>query len=275
MGTKRDMAREVTEWARENDNVRAVILTSSRANPDASVDELSDYDIDLIIRDREPFSDPDEWMPIFGQTMVRHPKWTMVYYLDGARIDWSLSTLEEFENWKEDTLFAYEVLLDKDGLTGDLKPPRRTLYDTQPPKESEYIEVIYRFWFMTTYVAKGLYRDELFYAKIDLHQSSLSKVLCWYVGMKTDWKTNPGTMGRWLKKHLDPDVWSEVELTFAGADLEDNWRAMFKMAELFGKLASGVGTHLGFTYPIEVDRNVTEYLSRIRDMDKKRSRQSE
>ena len=49
MHRTRDMPKEVLEWAEEIENVRAVILTSTRANPHASVDALSDYDIKLFV----------------------------------------------------------------------------------------------------------------------------------------------------------------------------------------------------------------------------------
>jgi len=52
MNTTKDMVQTVTDWAKDNENVRAVVLTSSRANPQAPVDRLSDYDIELFVRDK-------------------------------------------------------------------------------------------------------------------------------------------------------------------------------------------------------------------------------
>ena len=75
--------------------------------------------------------------------------------------------------------------------------------------------------------------------------------------------SNSGAYGRWFKKQLEPHLWSEIEATFARADLEENWNAMFKTAEVFGRMATEVGAHLGFAYPLELDRNVTEYLLEI------------
>jgi aminoglycoside 6-adenylyltransferase len=279
MNITRDMAKEVVDWAIEDDNIRAVILTSTRTNPNAAVDVLSDYDIELVVRDRGQLSDPDEWMTRFGRIMVRHPIWTMVLYLDAPRIDFAIMTVEELEKEVNAPVLAesydigYEVLLDKDGLTKGLKKPTYTAYRTKPPTESEYKELVHRFWFNITYVAKGLYRDELFFAKntLDgsLHHTSLKTALAWYLGMKSNWTTNPGVSGKWFKKQLDPQMWSEVEETFAGANVEENWKAMFKIAELFERLTSEVGAHLGYAYPTEVDRNVIQYLKKIRTMSEK------
>ena len=272
------MAKEITEWAKGNENVRAVILTSTRTNPNASADELSDYDIELFVRDIEPFSDPDEWMSTFGQIMVRHPKWTMVYYLDGPKVDFGIMTVEELEKEVNTPVLAesydigYEILLDKDGLTKSLKAPTYNAYQTKPPTESEYKELVHRFWFNIMSVAKGLYRDQLFYAKglgVGLHQTSLKTALSWYIGMKNGWKTNPGVCGKFFKKQLDPKTWFEVEETFAGSNLRENWEALFQLAALFGKLTSEVGEYLGYAYPVEVERHVTEYLRKIKNMSEK------
>lgn len=41
--------------AREDDNVLAVLLNGSRANPNAKKDMFQDYDIVFIVRDTSPF----------------------------------------------------------------------------------------------------------------------------------------------------------------------------------------------------------------------------
>ena len=284
----RDMANEVSNWAREIENIRVVILTSTRTNPNASVDALSDYDIELFVRDLDPFLEGDEWLAAFGDVMAREPYrpflnetvvWRLVLFRDAPRIDFAIQLVEELEKEvNAPTLDAsydigYDVLVDKDGMAKGLKPPTYTAYRTAPPTESEYEELVHTFWFNITYVAKGLYRDEVFFAKqmLDglLHHHYLKTALAWYIGMQNNWKTNPGAFGRWFKKQLDPQIWSDVEATFAGVDFEENWKAMFRIAEIFGRLTSEVGANLGYTYPIEVDRDVTEFLNDVRHMDNK------
>ena len=288
MHTTKDMAKEVSDWAKENENVRVVILTSTRANPHASVDVLSDYDIKLFVEDLQPFLDGDQWLETFGDIMVRDPYrpvefegkkcvWRLVMFKDAPRIDFHINlreVLEEDVNRSELPDYydlGYEVILDKDGITQRLKPPTYTAYRTRQPTESEYDELVNVFWFDVTYVAKGLFRDELFFAKwmLDspLHHEHLKTAIAWYIGMKNNWKTNPGAAGRWFKKQLDTQIWSDIEGTFAGADSEENWKAMFKITQVFRCLMSEVGAHLGYTYPIEVDRSVTEYLTEIRSLD--------
>ncbi len=63
MNQEKNMAEVVSAWAAETDNVRVAILTSTRANPHAPVDELSDYDIVVYVTEirkysHRPWQDP-------------------------------------------------------------------------------------------------------------------------------------------------------------------------------------------------------------------------
>ncbi len=75
---------------------------------------------------------------------------------------------------------------------------------------------------------------------------------------------NTGLGGRWFKRYLDDETWSEYESTFARADIEENWQAFFTAVALFRKLAKIVGSSLGYEYPAQLDREMTDYYSRIR-----------
>jgi aminoglycoside 6-adenylyltransferase len=204
-----------------------VILTSTRANPHARVDVLSDYDIKLFVEDLWPFLGGDEWLETFGEVMVREPYrpvefedekcvWRLVVFKDAPRIDFHINLLEVLEkdvNASELPDYydlGYEVLLDKNGIAQHLKPPTYTAYRTKPPTESEYDELVNVFWLDVTYVAKGLFRDELFFAKwmLDdpLHHHYLKTALAWYIGMKSNWKSNPGAAGRWFKQQVDAQI---------------------------------------------------------------------
>src|SRR5579884_2355520 len=50
---------KLTQWATEHPMIRALLLESSRANPQASIDILSDYDMLLIVSDIDRFVDQD------------------------------------------------------------------------------------------------------------------------------------------------------------------------------------------------------------------------
>ena len=77
---------------------------------------------------------------------------------------------------------------------------------------------------------------------------------------------NTGICGRWFKRYLDAETWAELESTYAGADIEENWSAFFKTIALFRRLATAVGSNLGYDYPADLDEEVTQYCASIRKM---------
>ena len=283
MEVEKDMSNAVVDWATGINNVRVAILTSSRTNPNLPVDFLSDYDIELFVLDLQPFLASDAWLERFGSILVRWPHeprdygdatTRLVLYEDAPRIDFQIKKIGVLSGYVSELPdfydIGYEVLLDKDGAARGLAPPIHTVFQTQPPTELEYRELTRHFWWNITYVAKYLHRDELFFAKYMLddavHHKYLHTALAWSIGMHNQWRVNPGAQGRWFKRYLAPDTWSDVEATFAGADLAENWEAMFKATQVFRRLTTQVGTHLGYEYPTDLDQRVTAYLQKIRKL---------
>ena len=56
------------------------------------------------------------------------------------------------------------VPLDKDQRTAGWKPPSYQAHIPTRPTEAEYQALVEEFWWVTTYVAKSLWRDELVFA---------------------------------------------------------------------------------------------------------------
>ena len=92
----------------------------------------------------------------------------------------------------------------------------------------------------------------------------LRTIIEWYIGLQQNWTVNTGVLGRKFKRYLDDEIWSEYESTFAGSSIEENWAAFFNAVALFRKLANIVAEGLGYEYPSQTDREMTEYYSRIR-----------
>ena len=49
-----DVIKKLVDWGEKQEPVRAMLLTSTRAVPDAPLDELSDYDVVLVVKDIHP-----------------------------------------------------------------------------------------------------------------------------------------------------------------------------------------------------------------------------
>jgi aminoglycoside 6-adenylyltransferase len=265
-------------WSTGNDLVRAAVLTGSRANPAQESDFLSDYDIELYVADLDPFRKGDEWLGSFGSIMVRWPHrprsawkegWItrLVLFRDGVRIDFQITDQKTIASDAYDD--DYRVLIDKDDLTVGLSAPSHAKHLVRKPSRVEYETLVHEFWWNAMYVPKYLCRDQLPFAASMLGRSVrdeyLHTVIAWYIGLQHCWSVNTGVCGRRFKEFLDEETWTEYAATFAGADIEDNWRAFFNAVDLFRKLATSVGNALGYEYPVQTDIEMTCFYLNIRN----------
>lgn len=260
--------------------MRTLLLTSSRADPHRSPDLLSDYDVEVFVDDIEPFREDDTWLAPFGPVMVRWPAkpgptgsdgWItqLVLFEDGVRIDFQITALPPAESENLDT--GYRVLIDKDGRAQQLPPPTHTKYLITPPTAEAFASRINAFWWDIVYVAKALHRGELNYARYMLDSTiryrKLQPVMEWYIGLQENWSVSTGLYGRWFQHYLDEATWHDYLQTFAGAEIEDNWRALFATLDFFGHLARQVAVRLAFDYPEATDRKVTRYIHWIKNIE--------
>jgi aminoglycoside 6-adenylyltransferase len=74
----------------------------------------------------------------------------------------------------------------------------------------------------------------------------------------------PGKLGRWLERRLPADVWSELEGTYVGPAIEENWAALFRTTALFSRVAKEVADALGYAYPQDVEDGISTQLSAVR-----------
>lgn len=59
-----------------------------------------------------------------------------------------------------------------------------------------------------------------------------------------------------MSQHLSPDVWVALEAPFVGADIEDNWRALFRTTELFRAIATEIVRRLELKYFYDLDEGI-------------------
>lgn len=276
--TEQEVLSYFTEWAENNDLIRAAVLTSSRVSLNPVIDFLSDYDIELYVNDLSIFKKNDKWLDVFGPIMVRwpykprstlHEGWItrLVLFKDGVRIDFQITDKIEVEADAYDN--GYKILIDKDGILNNLHESTYSKYIINKPSVEEYEKLVNEFWWDTFYVPKYLWRDELPFAKymLDyiLRYSFIHRIIEWYIGMQNDWEVSTGLCGKKFKKYLDNETWKEFKSTYAGADIDENWIAFFNVLDFFRKLAKKVGDRLGYSYPNQLDREVTQYCIKIKE----------
>jgi aminoglycoside 6-adenylyltransferase len=94
----------------------------------------------------------------------------------------------------------------------------------------------------------------------------LRQMLEWRMEIDHGWSVKTGVLGKGLKKQLPPEIWAELESTYVGAGIEENWGALFNTIDLFRKVATQVGDDLGYEYPQHLHERVVDYLQRVKRM---------
>ena len=279
----------LVQWGEQQRLVRAMLLTSSRTNPGAPVDALSDYDVIVVVTDIQPYLTDEAWLEDFGELLVvyrdpvRHTygceTFTRVtHYQDGTKIDfsiWPTAIMPQIaaEPHLPDFLdIGYQILLDKDQLTDDLRSPTYTAFIPTRPTAKAYRTVIDDFFNDALYVAKYLWRDDLLPAKYSLDNvmklECLRQMLEWRMEIAQGWSVKPGANGRGLKRHVEPAIWAALERTYVGAGRAENWDALFQTIELFRSVAVEVGDQLGYAYPYDMEQRVLAYLQKVQRFDR-------
>lgn len=168
MRSEEEVIALILHVANQDDRIRAVLLTGSKANPAAIKDIFQDFDIIYIVTQLESFVKNRYWIDIFGERLILQLPEEMIvgdkdntsfHYLmlfkDGNRIDLTLFPLDKLRTeFKRDSLTT--LLLDKDNLFETLPPPGDTDYLIKLPTEKEFMDCCNEFWWVSTYVGKGL-----------------------------------------------------------------------------------------------------------------------
>ena len=282
-----EVINHLVDWAGPRTDIRAMILTSTQANPCAVLDIWSDYDVILVVTDIHPFHSDRHWLDEFGEVLVAY--WdpigphsvtgipqvsNVVQYVSGLKIDFTVWSVEQMRRIADATTVVpeldagYRLLLDKNMFVVDIPLPTGRAFIPTRPDESTFLTHINDFFSDVPFVAKCLLRDELLPAKwcldSDMRDVYLRPMLEWWMACDHGWSVPTGALGKGLKKRLPPDLWAELEATYAGAGIEDNWESLFCTIAFFRHIALEVADHLGFTYPEEFDRRVTEHARRMR-----------
>jgi aminoglycoside 6-adenylyltransferase len=271
----------IVNTEQSNDRIRAVVMSGSRTNPHARRDIFQDFDIAYLVTDVDSFGDDHTWIKRFGEIMILQMPEAMedpppvndgrftylMLFTDGNRIDLTLLPVARLREFRWDSLSL--LLLDKDGIVGTLPPPCESDYLPEPPTGQAFSDCCNEFWWVCPYVAKGLWREEVVYAK-HMHdrvvREQLMKMLTWYVGVKTQFSRNPGYLGKYLKQYLEPELWAVLEKTYSDAGPENTWDALLATCDLFRLTAKRVAEHFGFEYPRGDDERVSAHLRHVRSL---------
>ncbi len=277
--TDDDVLASILATARGDARVRAVVLSGSRADPAAPADGLRDFDIVYVVTDVPALRDRRAWLEAFGETAIVQTPDAMggeppradggfaflMQFTDGHRIDLTLLPVAAMSGFRHDGPAV--VLHDPDGLVPAPPPADAPHHVPASPTPGAFADACNEFWWVAPYVAKGLLRGELSYARHHLDtvmRAQLMTLLDWQVAGVQGFARGAGKCGRHLGRELDAERWALLEATYASADVDATWDALEAMARLFRSVAGEVAARHGLAYPADDDRRVTALLQGMR-----------
>lgn len=287
MRSEEEVITLILDVAKADKKIRAVLLNGSRANPNIKKDKFQDFDIVYLVNEMSAFLKDPEWIDIFGERLILQTPDDMVLkneksdpfsftylmlFADRNRIDLTLFPIDRLDNeFDLDSLAV--LLLDKDNLFPNMPALNGTTYHIERPTGKMFSDCCNEFWWVCTYVAKGLWRHEIMYAKDMLEapvREMFLKMIEWYIGTETGFSVSFGKSGKNMKRHLPPALYNKILLTYPDADAGNIWKSLFIMTDTFRDLAIETSGKLCFAYNVKEDYNVTEYLQWVYSMTKEK-----
>ncbi|MFB7156377.1 aminoglycoside 6-adenylyltransferase [Lysinibacillus sp. NPDC056232] len=277
MRSEKEMMELILRVAEKDERVRAVAMNGSRTNSNVPKDTFRDYDIVYLVSDLQSFLINPNWVNVFGKRIIMQTPEDMamfppelggrftylMLFEDGNRIDLMLIPSEEKDIYcSEDRLTV--ILLDKDGNMPKLSEPTDKDYWVKKPSAEFFADCCNEFWWVSTYVAKGLWRQEILYAYDHLNsvREMLLIMLDWKVGIETNFSLSVGKNSKYLKSYLDNEIWERLMKTYPNGDYEQVWNSLFETIDLFEQVAIEVASILEYQYPFEDANKVKQYLTK-------------
>ncbi|MGE7609808.1 aminoglycoside 6-adenylyltransferase [Peribacillus frigoritolerans] len=281
MRTEKEMMDLILKVAMNDTGIRAVGMNGSRVNANVPKDLFQDYDIVYLVTDMDSFISDPSWINVFGEQLIMQTPEAMsmfppelggrfsylMQFSDGNRIDLLLVPVNEKDVYcKEDKLT--KILLDKDNQLPPISEPTDEDYWVKRPTAEFFDDCCNEFWWVSNYVAKGLWREEFLYVQEHLNnvKEMLIQMLEWQVGIQTDFLVSVGKNGKYLDNFLSQKSWQELLSTYNNGNYEDCWRALFSMCDLFSSTAEYVSKNLKFHYQKARYSKVYDHLKHIKSL---------
>lgn len=279
MRSEAEMMNILMEFAKDDDRIRMVTLEGSRTNQNIPRDSFQDFDISYFVTNLDSFKESADWLDLFGKRlMMQKPEdmelfppelgnWFsyIILFEDGNKLDLTLIPVEEVEDYFSKSDGLVEILLDKDSFVKKDLQANDQQYWIKKPTAREFDDCCNEFWMVSTYVVKGLARNEILFAIDHLHEiarPNLLRMMSWQIGIECGYTFSVGKNYKFIQHYLPKEDWRILLSTYSQQDYPNMWESLFTCYQLFRKYAKLVANGLEFPYP-EYDAAITRYTEKI------------
>ena len=264
MRTEAEMLDVILKTA-ETLQVEAVAMSGSRTDTKALKDEFQDYDVVYVVDDLDNLTRDLSWLDYFGKRIIEqevvldHRRLYLMLFEDGNRIDLTLCPKDHIQEWVNSEA-DYTVLQDEKGLFVPYFPsPQR--YWRSPASPIDFEKVCNEFWWVSTYVVKGISRNQLIYATDHLYgicQQELLKILAWQVASDRG-RVDVGKNYKYLFNYLPAEKEKEFSNLLDFSSIEKLTQSLFTTMKFFHQEAQYLAQKMGFNYDREVAEKMIQY----------------
>ena len=249
----------------KNLKVKAVAMSGSRACPKAPKDEFQDYDVVYVVDDLDNLTSDLSWLDQFGKRIIEQEvglgqrRLYLMLFEDGNRIDLTLCPKEHIKEWV-DSEAEFIVLEDKKGLFESYSPSPQRFW-IHPASGTDFKNSCNEFWWVSSYVVKGICRNQLIYATDHLYgicQRELLKVLAWQVASDRG-KVDIGKNYKYLFNYLPTEKEKEFSDLLDFSSIDKITQSLLATMQLFHREAQTFSLKTGFPYDKETAEKMIQY----------------
>ncbi|HGN7358418.1 TPA: aminoglycoside 6-adenylyltransferase [Staphylococcus aureus] len=275
MRSDNDIINTILSVAKNNENIRLVCMNGSRVNNKVDYDQYQDFDISYIVNDLKELTHYLSWINKFGNIiMMQLPDNQDLYenqsvesfhilmlFDDYKRIDLTLITKKYLSEYlSSDSLL--KILLDKDNVVDNNFSPDDSKYWLKEPYQKLFDECINEFYWVSTYVMKGLWRNQLLYAfdHLNICREMLLLMLAWDKGHLLDYKVNFGKNYKYLTNHMSKSEENNLISTYPTLNSSEIKKSLYKMIIFFDDITKSVSDKCDLIYDGKQYLEVKKYI---------------
>jgi len=257
-----DIKNKILDYAKKDEDIKAIIAIGSTTRNDVKADEFSDLDLFIVTSNTEPWFS-GKYPERFGNVSISFIEPTLgggrerrCIYDEDKDVDMIILTPEQFEAAVRDGVAGwvmnrgYDVLYDSAGYEELLKTSIKQGSSNPEMDEAAFTNMVNDFYFHNIWALKKLRRGELWAAKmcVDAYlKNYLLRIIELY-----RYKTAGADVwhdGRFIDKWAGEDILTDLRGCFAHYEEDDVRRALLATQKLFERLSVEVAEIEGFKYP--------------------------
>ncbi|MCI9127902.1 MAG: aminoglycoside 6-adenylyltransferase [Eubacterium sp.] len=282
MRLENEMYNLILGVAKNDARIKAVYMNGSRTNENVPKDIFQDYDIVYVVEDTRSFIEDKNWIEIFGEILyMQYPDENPYYpsdkknsygylmqFADGTRIDLTVQSVNYAQKHIKDDKLC-RILLDKENILPKIEAATDCQYWVKKPAKEQYLAVCNDFWWCTNNIAKGLWREEIPYVQDMTNyvvRPQLIKMLDWKAGILTGWTVSTGKSSKYLYQWLPEEEWQMFLSSYFDGNVDNAWKSVFCMCELFRDVAQFVGGKLGWEYNEKEGKEAYGFLKYVHQL---------